>query len=136
VAGQQDLRVQALQPLQRLDVVGNRPRAEHAAHHAAGHQGVGGKQQALVGIEQSDAGRGVAGRIHDVEAEVTEIDDVALFEPDVDVNRYIRLVEHLAQHGEVVAKHDLVGGEAMRGDIGSPAVEMIGRADMVEMLVA
>jgi hypothetical protein len=93
-------------------------------------------KKALVGIEQGDARGGVAGRVHDVEAEIAEIDRVALFEPDVDVDRHVRLVEHLAQHREVVAQHDLVGGEAMRRDIGALAVEMIGGADMVEMLMA
>src|SRR6185312_10947992 len=134
VARQQDPRVQLLQLLQRLDVVGDRARAEHAAHHAAGHQCVGGKQQPLLGVEQRHAGRGVAGRIEHVEVEIAEVDHVALFEPDVDVDRHVRLVEHLAQHREVVAQHDLVGGEAVRGDVGS-SLEMIGRADMVEMLV-
>jgi hypothetical protein len=46
-----------------------------------------------------------------------------------------RFVEHLAQHREVVAQHDLVGGEAMGGGDGA-AAEMIGGADVIEMFVA
>src|SRR5882757_6655428 len=40
-------------------------------------------------------------------------------EPEVDVDRLVRLVEHLAQHREVVAQHGLVGGEPMRRDDGA-----------------
>jgi hypothetical protein len=36
---------------------------------------------------------------------------------------------------KVVAQHDLVGGQPVRGDQGA-AVEMLGGADVVEMLVA
>src|SRR3569832_1703318 len=46
-----------------------------------------------------------------------------------------RLVEHLAQHREVGSQHDLVGGEPVRSDE-SAAMKVIGRADMVEVLVA
>src|SRR6266446_396055 len=58
-----------------------------------------------------------------------------LMQPEVDIDRHVRLVEHLAQHREVVAQHDLVGGKPVRDDE-ALAVEMIGCADMVEMLVA
>jgi len=64
VSGQQEFGVEPLDAFQRLDVVGDAARAEHATHDAAGHQGVGGEQQALVLVEQRDAGRGVAGRVH------------------------------------------------------------------------
>ena len=96
---------------------------------------VGGEQQSLVLIEQADAGRGVARRVHHVEAEIAEVDQIAFLEPDIDIDRHVRLVEHLAQHREIVAQHDLVGGEPMRGDDGA-AAEMIGGADMIEMFVA
>src|ERR1700716_3669318 len=132
---QQDLGVQALQPLQRLYVVTDAARAEHAAHHPARHQGIGGKQQSLVLVEQADAGRGVARRVHHVEAEVAEIDQVSLFQPDIDIDRHIRLVEHLAQHREIITQHDLVGGQPVRGDDGA-AAEMIGGADVIEMFMA
>ena len=56
-------------------------------------------------------------RIHHVEAEIAEVDQIAFLEPDVDVDRRVRFVEHLAQHREVVAQHDLVGGEPVCGDV-------------------
>ena len=135
VTGQQDLGIQSLQPLQRLDVIADAPGAEYAAHHTARHQRVGGKQQSLIMIEQADAGRGVARRVHHGKTEIAEVDQIAFLQPDVDIDRHARLVEHLAQHREVVAQHDLVGGQPMCGDEGA-AVEMIGRADVVEVLVA
>ena len=63
----------------------------------------------------------MARRVHHVEAEIAEVDDVAFFEPDVDIDRHVRLVEHLAEHREVVAQHDLVGGKPVRGDEGAPS---------------
>ena len=76
-----------------------------------------------------------ARRVHHVEAEIAKVDLIAFFQPDIDIDRYVGLVEHFSQHREIVAQHDLVGGEPMRGDIGA-AMEMIGRADVVEMFVA
>jgi hypothetical protein len=111
------------------------PESEYAAHHTAGHQRAGGEQQSLVVIEQADACRGVARRVHHAEAEIAEVDQIAFFQPDIDIDRHVRFVEHLAQHREVVAQHDLVGGKAMRGSDGA-AAEMIGGADVIEMFVA
>jgi hypothetical protein len=99
-----------------------------------GIRGVGGEQQSLVLIEQADARRGVARRVHYVETEVAEVDQVSFFQPDIDIDRHRRLVEHLAQHREIVAQHDLVGGEAMGGD-DAAAPEMIRGADVIEMFV-
>ena len=120
------LRIQSLEALQRLDVVGDAARTEHAAHHAAGHQRVGCEQQALVLLKQRDAGRGVARGVHHVETEIAEVDQIAFLEPDVDIDRNVRLVEHFSQHREIVAQHDLVGGEAMGGDEGAALVEAPG----------
>src|SRR6185437_15922488 len=78
---------------------------------------------------------GVARRIHDVEPEIAEVDQVAFFQPDIDIDRLVRFVEHLAQHREVVAQHDLVGGETVGGNDGA-AAEAVGGADVVEMFVA
>jgi hypothetical protein len=73
--------------------------------------------------------------VYIVEAEIAEVDQVALFQPDIDIDRHIGLVEHLAQHRKVVAQHDLVGGQPMRGNDGA-AAEMIGGADVIEMFMA
>src|SRR5258707_15669233 len=68
--------------------------------------------------------------------EVAKVEKVSLFQPDKDIDRHIRLVEHLAQHREIVAQHYLVGGQPMRGNDGAPAAEMIGGADVVAMFMA
>src|SRR3974377_1304561 len=45
-------------------------------HPAAGHQAIGGKQQPAILIEQADARGSVARRVHHVEAEVADVDQV------------------------------------------------------------
>ena len=73
--------------------------------------------------------------VHHVEAEIAEVEQIAFLQPDIDIDRNVWLVEHLAQHREIVAQHDLVGGQAMRGDK-TAAGEMIGRTDVIEMLIS
>ncbi len=76
----------------------------------------------------------MARRIKNLELKITEVDDVAFLKPDVDVDRLIGLIEHLSQHGEVIAERDLVGREAMGCDDGPPCKKMR-RADVIQVFM-